>query len=1688
MRTMNINNFALFTSRRHLSFLIVLSVVFVQLMFHNQLYSQTFQSVIPAAGQGNPNIRSLSDAAIDRDGNVYLVDERVGGIQIFSESGAFLEHRNLFINGLDTVRIATPSVITIGPRGLIYVADGQSRIIHVIDKNNIIHSFGGRGSGPGEFRNIISIAVDSDAYVYVLDDSNNKVEIYDDHGNYLTWITGPQKNPARVFNRPVSIGVDTSNQIYVAESDPAQIHVFNVSGGHLYSITEIGGTESQISSIKSMAVFPNGEFAVINSDGGSFSIHSNRGQMIHRAGRVGRDSSPGIFRNPESIISSGEGNKGILILDAGANNLQRYHYEVTSTDAKPSEKIRVIPINDIVPSFHDAVFAPNGNLYYIPANDNNKIVVMDLESGRELFSLRAQHAHRIATDPDSRIYVLDIHRRAREVSIYNSEGHFLYNVGQDMDNPLTDPEGLAVLSDGSVLVSDRRQQIIHKWSAGGVYSGVAVRMDQAQISSVGYIRTDSDNHIYVLEAAQKAIFRFSPLGLLIDAAALTVYGSDPARGNAEINWFDIDSAGNIHVFNNSVNEYQIFSWLPSLSVLHYPVSMFRFGYDGSGKFGFTSIRNITLNKNNLHVYVMNDRGRELKSFRIQIRPPKTDFELAQFSIRDNYLSVKLPKTGDGNISGYGVGYLDPETQEPVIIGRGEEDFFAIVNERQTEQPQTYYLFSIGSGGLSEPSEPFIDYIGAARQSVLNGNYAAALDLYTRAVTYYNKDEDFNHIVFEQFLEWSRELTNRRQSQLVTSIIAQSAALVSDSDYGNTQIVEILRTLFGGMARRAEFDLMQSSLNNLIQIDRRAIIIPVSEEILNATAGLIEAENESRINQGLVLLNQLAVWTSRDPGVLKELARGNVLYYRYLQSKATPHHVLTFRLGQASPILSEAVGKMTLVNDLYNEIRLLQLEVFNESAQYALTVEVSEKELSEQVPGLGQNHLIRYRILLGTALMAQGNWNAAIFNYTELVNLQASNSQFQKLLGRTYIAAARFDEARSIYRQLVISQPDNHVFLAGLGEAESGLGNYAEASFQFERALELAPGNSRYFGLIGNAYFADGKYSEAVVYLSDAVIGLQGRLSQAVENQSPPHVQRAILAELEPLLHAAGRSYIRLRDFDNAVLNLHALTDLNTSNPMYWYELGLAYQGGSRFYDAEGAFFRATTLELSNNEFRRAYSQARSSSEQFAATRPAVEITEIRLIPIFPSLYRNYSGRQSVGNVLVLNNTESVVVGAQLQVLTSRFTSDPYVINLPSLPPRSSNSVALYINLSEDILQNTEDLTAQLSIDFVWNNAGEQFVSTVNENVTVHRRSAISWSDKRRLASFISPGNVEIRNYLTTINAGFRQVQSYGLPGNIVSALRVYTALNTRGIVYQRDPNMATLLEEGLLDDIQFPLQTLMIGSGECDDFVTLFSNLFESQGIRSAYIDVPGHVFVAFDTELSTSDLLSSGLNPVDFIIQNDRVWLPLETTLVGTADFLESWQSAIGRWITETTRGNFPQLVPFENASRVYLPAEVIPDEVSLQPNIDSDGMNIYRNVLERLFAIFNEARLETLLDRLRNEPGNVSILNEYGVLMAQTGQYESAANLFNNALNQVPHSAQIHNNLGNIYYLQRDYLRALYHYRQSAENAPENVAVLMNKVRTHLARRDREEAERIFELAREIDPQKARLFQPLLDTQTER
>lgn len=184
-------------------------------------------------------LRSPVKIALDAAGNIYVADQRAGGVVKLDTFGVQQQ----------VIAAATPSGIAIAQDGALLVCQGNS----VVRYNTVTGQEVGRLTG-GSLKAATGIAVDGvTGFVYVVDSRANQVELYTASGQFVkSFAAGLLVSPAGIaFER-------VSRQVVVADTYGNKVQFFDENGVFVKSIGNVipGGTTSIYSSPLSSLHFP----------------------------------------------------------------------------------------------------------------------------------------------------------------------------------------------------------------------------------------------------------------------------------------------------------------------------------------------------------------------------------------------------------------------------------------------------------------------------------------------------------------------------------------------------------------------------------------------------------------------------------------------------------------------------------------------------------------------------------------------------------------------------------------------------------------------------------------------------------------------------------------------------------------------------------------------------------------------------------------------------------------------------------------------------------------------------------------------------------------------------------------------------------------------------------------------------------------------------------------------------------------------------------------------------------------------------------------------------------------------------------------------------------------------------------------------------------------------------------------
>jgi sugar lactone lactonase YvrE len=184
----------------------------------------------------------INDLAIDDDDRLFVSDGKMRRVTIFNPKH---EVESQLTEGLvDPVGVAIDTA-----NRFLYVVDTQQDqvIVYDADSLRLLRRIGTGGknhflTSPGDFGAPQGVAVDSEGNIYVTDTLNNRAEIFDADGNFIS-LFGKHGDGPGYFARPKGIAVDNDGHIWVADEMQDRLQAFNRDGQLL---TFIGGGHGEL--------------------------------------------------------------------------------------------------------------------------------------------------------------------------------------------------------------------------------------------------------------------------------------------------------------------------------------------------------------------------------------------------------------------------------------------------------------------------------------------------------------------------------------------------------------------------------------------------------------------------------------------------------------------------------------------------------------------------------------------------------------------------------------------------------------------------------------------------------------------------------------------------------------------------------------------------------------------------------------------------------------------------------------------------------------------------------------------------------------------------------------------------------------------------------------------------------------------------------------------------------------------------------------------------------------------------------------------------------------------------------------------------------------------------------------------------------------------------------------------------
>lgn len=471
-----------------------------------------------------------------------------------------------------------------------------------------------------------------------------------------------------------------------------------------------------------------------------------------------------------------------------------------------------------------------------------------------------------------------------------------------------------------------------------------------------------------------------------------------------------------------------------------------------------------------------------------------------------------------------------------------------------------------------------------------------------------------------------------------------------------------------------------------------------------------------------------------------------------------------------------------------------------------------------------------------------------------------------------------------------------------------------------------------------------------------------------------------------------------------------------------------------------------------------------------ATRPPLEFKSIKVQNIFSNTYKIYEN-EGLGSVMLMNNTSEHISKLKVSIFLKDFMDYPSETEVENLPPGQETLVTLKGVFNNKILDVSEDTPVQAEIVTSYYENKELRSFSTNYTVNVYEKHRLMWDVRERFATFITPKDTVLLEFARQVAVRF------GADTNLLKAAVLFEALGSLGLTYMQDPSnpyQVTSEKVDLVDYIQYPRETLIRKSGDCDDLVALYSASLESLGIRTMPIEVPGHMLMMLSAGLPDEGDTMDGL----FIAHQGELWVPVETTMIGQS-FMKAWGSGTKTYFE--WEGKDMSLMDVKNAWLRFKPASL--PNIEWRPTMtnEADVETAFTSHAKTIKRIQAHLKSKRYFDILESEGDNVAALTQVGIIHAREGELAEARKYLEKALVIEETNSGTLNNLANVYYLEGNYEMACETYLRAVQVEQNDPLMWINLTRCYLKLGKTAEAAEAFKHAKETDPEIPKKFRAL-------
>jgi len=1497
--------------------------------------------------------------------------------------------------------------------------DGQ---VGILDPDlKLKHLFSQSGSDAGELNSPGPVAASINNNIYVGDVKNKQVSVFNHQGLFLQSF-GRHGSSSVDLRKPTHVSIDAEENVYVMEG-PGRISIFSVNGELIARFTakELQQYFGDTPEFSAMTTDLNGTLYIGDNVESRVTAFDWRNlKVLAQFGTLGQSRSQ--FRDISYLSVNARGQ--IAILDNKNKKLEVYQLEQTSFATPLATDLLQHGLTIEADCVAQSAFIDDQTLCIRPKNQGIVILAAD---GSELgaFAESTKKPSAMYVGPQS-VAVLD----KNSIHAFAHDGSSLFSIGRYGSSPggFNKPNDVFIQG-GNYYVADKGNNRVQVFDADGLFLEEikAGKGDQRLFIEVGPIAVDSKENLYVADG--------SALGLIHviskERKKIASIGieEDSLHKITEFHDMDIDQQDRLYILAGSgfsdywVRIYRDFK----------PYKTFA-AEGNSGTLVYfeeaTSLSVLSGAKNSVYV---NDVDLK-KTYRFDLLEyPDAAFAL---NIAANHKAIELAwsSTRSPLIAEYKI--QAAKTQEgPYDTISASSELRQTLSAKSAGKYNWFRIVSVSGHGLkATPSAPRENHFQTVTDLSFEGKYDEAVKLADRLLKIAPDNADARDLLamsLFQLGDYTRAIAEFRELAEIKAYRIKAIRYQVDAYFQLEQYLDA-RALIDEVLEQDPAEVEPYLICTRLSLELADAIGAVScaEDGLDKHADNVElryllgrAYIEAGLTEDGLLAYQTIVESNPDNDEIR-LQIAEDVYDLGNYDEALQHYEAVLAVNPVSG--AAAVGKARA---------LLSLGRDNEAKSIAVKLSGNK-----ETKGAGY-------YLLGKIAAKNGKHKEAVLRLTRAGKDSPGVVDAWVSLANSYLEINRPQKATRALAQGIGHNPDAFELYQLAGKIELDSERYPEANEYLENAVTLHPQSLQAQSLYARSLFATRNYRSAAIHAEAAaritpddidvlvlqadIANQQGKTGSAIE-----FLKTAISIDTASpqLQYQIGRVYQDANLFDASREHLEKAAAIrpNWADPQV--ALGNLYSKRRLFDDAVVAYEKAVELDPSeeNRAILNVAFAERKKSLEFASNAAQLTLSDLNLQTVFSAAYKNYQDKP-IGSVKLSNVAATDYGNLKLSFQIKEFMDFPSTVEIDRINGQQVLDIPIKATFNNRILEVDEDTGVQVEVRLTYLRDGQKDDITLTQPMTIYGKNAIVWGDSDMIGSFVTPKDDTLRDYVRQVINNYKPDPG-PLNEKLVTAMAYFSSLAASGTSYIIDPNTPfTELRDDQIDYVQFPRETLRLRSGDCDDLSVLISAGLENLGIRTAFIEIPGHLFLMFDTGLGAeeADLISQDGSLL--AIKDGNVWIPLEATMVNT-NFNEAWAEGARKY-QAALAANELGVIDLKQAWQQYKPVTLrkasytieLPEAKRTESLVGQSRKLLLSKSIDRLVLPY-----QTMV---ANNPKNTAARLQIAILYARYGLYEDAELVFE-ALNELaPDNSAVKTNQGNLYFLQEDFETAIAYYRRATE-----------------------------------------------------